>query len=98
MVDFDAIAEHDDEQETVKVGTQIHETQLDADLTDLCVQLLKIFLMAATRNNNCEPYVARILRLDEEDQKEIAAIVAEQEVSYRNPVWPNTSNVLSDTH
>ncbi|KAE9372187.1 hypothetical protein N431DRAFT_408233 [Stipitochalara longipes BDJ] len=59
-VDFNAIAEHDDEQQTAK--------------------LLKIFLMAATRNADPKEYVDRIVRLDEEDQGRIAAICAEQEI------------------
>ncbi|KAN0110342.1 hypothetical protein V8E51_006729 [Hyaloscypha variabilis] len=59
-VDFNAIAEHDDEQQTVK--------------------LLKIFLMAATRNADPKEYVDRIVRLDQEDQGRIAAICAEQEI------------------
>jgi protein HOOK3 len=74
-----AIAEHEDEGQTVKVATKINERQLDVDLTDLCIQLLKIFLMAATRNQEPGRYVERILRLDAEDQARIAGICTEQE-------------------
>jgi protein HOOK3 len=78
-VDFNAIAEHSDEEQTVKVATEFNGTHLDAGLTDLCFQLLKIFLMAATRNQQPEEHVERILRLHEDDQARIAAICSEQE-------------------
>jgi protein HOOK3 len=83
-VDVNAIAEHDDEEETVKVALRINETQLDDDLTDLCVQLIKIFLMAATRNGTPQKYVDRILKLTADDQSRIAAICKEQEVNDEN--------------
>jgi protein HOOK3 len=82
-VDVNAIAEHDDEEETVKVALRINETQLDAGLTDLCFQLLKVFLMAATRNNNIQKYVDRIMTLTADDQSKIAEICKAQEVNHR---------------
>jgi protein HOOK3 len=82
-VDFNAIAEHDDEQQMVKVASQEHATQLEAALTDFCVQLLKIFLLAAVNGNNTKAYVDNITGLlDEGEQKEIADII--QEVSHRD--------------
>ncbi len=84
-VDVNAIAEHNDEEETVKVALQTNGTQLDAGLTDLCVQLLKIFLMAATRSSDIKKYVDRILTLTADDQSRIAEICTEQEVNHGNP-------------
>lgn len=91
-VDFNAIAEHDDEQQAVKVALQNNCRQLDSKLTDFFVQLLKIFLMAATRNSDPKEYVDRIMRLDQEDQERIAAICAEQEVHPRAPICLDPAN------
>jgi protein HOOK3 len=93
-VDVTAIAEHDDEEETVKVPLRIHKTQLDADLTDLCVQLLKIFLMAATRSSDIKRYVDRILTLTADDQSRIAEICTEQEVHPGNPICLDSANMV----
>ncbi len=82
-VDLNAIAEHDDEHQTVKVATQRRATQLDADLTDFCFQLLKIFLAAAVSGHKNIEYIGNITnKLDEVDQAEIAEII--KEVSQRN--------------
>ena len=93
-MDVTAIAEHDDEEETVKVPLRIHKTQLDADLTDLCVQLLKIFLMAATRSSDIKRYVDRILTLTADDQSRIAEICTEQEVHPGNPICLDSANMV----
>jgi protein HOOK3 len=93
-VDFNAIAEHDDEKQTVQVALQIKTRQLDSHVTDLCVQLLKIFLMAATRNTDPQEYVSRIMRLDEKDQGRIAAICAEQEVNHKEPICLDSADMV----
>ncbi len=93
-MDVNAIAEHDDKEETVKVPSRINKTQLDADLTDLCVQLLKIFLMAATRSSDIKRYVDRILNLTADDQSRIAEICTEQEVNSGNPFFLGSTNLV----
>jgi hypothetical protein len=82
----------------VKVALRTNETQLDAGLTDLCFQLLKVFLMAATRNNNIQKYVDRIMTLTAGDQSKIAEICKAQEVNHRNPVCLNSTDLVLGPH
>ncbi|TVY68808.1 Protein Hook-like protein, partial [Lachnellula suecica] len=72
-VDFNAIAEHDDAEQTLKVAT--HAAKLEFGLTDISFQLLTIFLLAAVHGPSKEKYVATITKLDLDSQTEIAAII-----------------------
>lgn len=79
-VDFDAMAEHDDVQETIKVATynpkKSHLSQLESDLTNICVQLLTIFLMAAVNGPTKEKYIGNIMnQLDESAQLQIMDLI-----------------------
>jgi hypothetical protein len=79
-VDFDAIAEHDDIQETMKVATYLSTesslSQLESDLTNICVQLLTIFLMAAVNGPTKEKYISNIMNhLDESAQLQIMDLI-----------------------
>jgi protein HOOK3 len=79
-VDFDAIAEHDDIQETMKVATYFLTksplSQLESDLTNTCVQLLTIFLMAAVNGPTKEKYISNIMNhLDESAQLQIMDLI-----------------------
>jgi protein HOOK3 len=79
-VDFNAIAEHEDAEQTIKVAT--YDSKVEFGITDICVQLLTILLLAAVHGTNKEKYVQAITRLDLESQTEIASII--QKVSIRN--------------
>jgi len=72
-VDFNAIAEQEDAEQTIKVAT--HESRLELGITDICGQLLTILLLAAVHGTNKEKYVQAITRLDLESQAEIASII-----------------------
>jgi protein HOOK3 len=91
LVDFDAIAEHDDIQETIKVATSIPAesplSQLESDLTDTCFQLLTIFLMAAVNGPTKEKYIGNIMNeLDESAQLQIMDLIQK--------AWSATSTVV----
>ena len=78
-MDFNAIAEHDDVQQTEKVAT-IYNRRFKAEIANASVQLLTIFLMAAVKGISNEKYVGYITeRLDASTQAEIAKII--QQVS-----------------
>jgi protein HOOK3 len=73
-VDLNAIAEHDDEQQMVKVATSA--TKLELGLTDMCDQLLAMFLIAAVNGASIDKYVGRLLEtLDIDTQTEIKDII-----------------------
>jgi protein HOOK3 len=79
-VDFDAIAEHDDVQETIKVATYFPIDSLlpkfESNWTNICTQLLTIFLMAAVNGPEKEKYIGNILNLlDESAQFEIMDLI-----------------------
>jgi protein HOOK3 len=75
-VDFNAIAEHDDVQQTVKVATYFDTRNREIDLANASIQLLTIFLMAAVKGTCNERYVGYITeRLDASTQAEIAKII-----------------------
>jgi len=74
-VDFNEIAEHDNAQQAVKVATD-NAIKLEAALTDISIQLLTIFLMAAVKGTSNTKYVGIITRkLDASTQAEIAKII-----------------------
>ena len=79
-VDFDAIAEHDDNQETMKVTTYLPTesplSKLEFDLTNTCIQLLTIFLMAAVNGPGKEKYIGNIMsQLNESAQIQIMDLI-----------------------
>lgn len=79
-IDFDAIAEHDDIQETIKVATYVPTesplSKLESDLTNTCIQLLTIFLMAAVNGPTKEKYIGNIMnQLDESAQFQIMDLI-----------------------
>jgi len=72
--DFNAIAEHDDAEQTIKVAT--YEMKLQLRLTDICIQLLTIFLLAAVHGTNKAKYINTIQnKLDLTSQNEIASVI-----------------------
>ena len=74
-VDLNAIAEHDDEQQMVKVATDT-AIRLGLGLTNLCYQLLTMFLIAAVNGASIDKYVGRLLEtLDIDTQTEIKDII-----------------------
>lgn len=79
--DFNSIAEHDDAEQTIKVVT--HEKKLQLGLTDICIQLLTIFLLAAVHGTNKAKYINTIQnKLDLTSQNEIASVI--QKVNPKN--------------
>jgi protein HOOK3 len=88
-LDFNAIAEHGDAEQTIKVAT--YESKLEFGITDICVQLLTILLLAAVHGTNKEKYVQAITRLDLESQAEIASII--QKVGTRNLMLQTLANI-----
>lgn len=75
-VDFNAIAEHDDTQQTIKVARRIPTTFAYLSITNTCIKLLTIFLMAAVQGPRNEAYVTAITtKLDKAAQGEIAIII-----------------------
>jgi protein HOOK3 len=88
--DFNAIAQHDDAEQTVKVAT--YETKLELGFTDICVQLLTIFLFAAVHGTNKAKYIETIQnRLDLKSQNEIASII--QKVNGRTSTFKAEANI-----
>jgi protein HOOK3 len=88
-INLDAIAEHDDVQETIKVATHFPAAsanlQLEADMTDLCIQLLTIFLMAAVNGPAKEKYIGNIMsQLDESAQLQIMDLIQTVPLHHRN--------------
>lgn len=97
-IDFDAIAEHDDIQETIKVPTHVPAEfsvpQLESDLTNTCIQLLTIFLMAAVNGPTKQKYIGQILnQLDESAQVQIMDLIKEVGCIYLVSVLANQSIV-----
>jgi len=83
-VDIDAIAEHDDKQQTIQVPQNRYEPKLEAAFTDISFQLLTIFLLAAVKGPKNEAYIQKILEgLDKGAQEEIMKIITK--VTYGLP-------------
>ena len=74
-MNFNAIAEHEDIQQTEKVAMCYNE-QFRTERANESFQLLTIFLMAAVKGTSNEKYVRHITeRLDASTQAEIAKII-----------------------
>ncbi|TVY89586.1 Protein Hook-like protein [Lachnellula willkommii] len=81
--DFNSIAEHDDAEQTIKVVTYERKPQLGA--TDICIQLLTIFLLAAVHGTNKAKYINTIQnRLDLTSQNEIASVIQKMQPNDKN--------------
>ncbi|TVY51602.1 Protein Hook-like [Lachnellula cervina] len=81
--DFNSIAEHDDAEQTIKVVT--HEKKLQIGLTDICIQLLTIFLLAAVHGTNKAKYINTIQnKLDLTSQNEIASVIQKMQPNDKN--------------
>ncbi|TVY44605.1 Protein Hook-like protein [Lachnellula subtilissima] len=81
--DFNAIAEHDDAEQTIKVAT--YEMKLQLGLTNVYVQLLTIFLLAAVHGTNKAKYINTIQnKLDLTSQNEIASVIQRTQTNEKN--------------
>jgi len=82
-VDFNAIAEHNDEQQMTKVAQhKPNVTKVEADLTNLSIQLLSFFLIVALQGPNVNKFVPRMQKmLDEVTALELKQMI--EEVCYR---------------
>jgi hypothetical protein len=58
-VELDSIAEHDDAQQTIQVATY-SKIKLEAALTNICVQLVTLFLMAAVSGPSLQKYALKM--------------------------------------
>ncbi|TVY41399.1 Protein Hook-like protein [Lachnellula occidentalis] len=81
--DFNAIAEHDDVEQTIKVLT--YEMNLQFGLTDICFELLTMFLLAAVHGTNKAKYINTIQNtLDLTSQNEIASVIQRMQTNEKN--------------
>ncbi|EKD19056.1 M protein repeat protein [Drepanopeziza brunnea f. sp. 'multigermtubi' MB_m1] len=93
-VDLNAIAEHEDAEETFKVRKPA-ASQLD--LVNDCGQFLTMFLMAAIRGTNTEKYVSIITTsLDAPTQTAIAGIIKQIDAVEDTPVSSKAPPTLAD--
>jgi len=78
-VDFNAIAEQNDEQQMTKVAlNQRSITKLEVDLTNILIQLLSFFLIVALQGPNVNKFVPRMQKmLDEETALELKQMIEE---------------------
>jgi hypothetical protein len=74
-VDFNAIAEHDDAEQTIKVPEFEIDSRFKAPCTNINTQLLKIFLMAAIKSPENEQYIMEIQALPDSVASQIAEII-----------------------
>lgn len=74
-VDFNALAQNNDEEQTIKV-TDYNSRRLDAAFADINVQLLSIFLLAAVHTSDkIGEYVDEIKALSAPVQSKIAEVI-----------------------
>lgn len=78
--DLDAIADHDNIQETIKVAThsptESWQSKLELTLTNAYIQLLTIFLIAAVNGPTQEKYIGNIMsQLDKSAQLQIMDLI-----------------------
>ncbi|TAQ85140.1 hypothetical protein B7494_g6530 [Chlorociboria aeruginascens] len=89
-LDFSAIAEHKNYEETVKVATYTTTTQPPL-LTNTCTQLLILTLMATVKGSSNTRYIpAMTARLDADSLNEIASIIKETEQRLENVIEKTT--------
>lgn len=74
-IDLNAIAEDDDAHQTVQVATY-NATKLEADFTNICVQLVTLFLMASINGPSNTKYLTKMQKdLDEASLLQISHVI-----------------------
>lgn len=73
-VDFNAVAEQNDVDQTMKVA-DYNSIILEVALTNIAFQLLGIFLMAAISSPDAEEYISEIQMLDNSVAGQIAMVI-----------------------